>query len=73
MSIFSPTSDIGEREFSRSMALVLSLAVLFGFYALLSFGIILGNRSNAAAPFAPWMADLAGLAAGWLLMRSCPG
>ena len=58
---------------SRSMALVLSLAVLFGFYALLSFGIILGNRSNAAAPFAPWMADLAGLAAGWLLMRSCPG
>jgi len=58
---------------SRSMALTLSLAVLFVFYALLSFGIILGNRSIAAAPFTPWLGDLAGLAAGWLLMRSYRG
>lgn len=54
---------------SRPWGFALSLAVLFGFYGLLALGISLGRRSEALAPWAPWLADAAALSVGVLFTR----
>jgi lipopolysaccharide export LptBFGC system permease protein LptF len=53
----------------RSSAFAWSLVVLFGFYALLSLGIIIGSRSVSLAPYAPWLGDATTVAAAALLAR----
>ena len=54
---------------SRARGFGLSLAVLFGFYALVAVGIGLGRRHETAAYLAPWIPDIAGLALGFWLTR----
>lgn len=75
LAFFCLAAPLGLRidKRSRSVALGLSLLVLFGFYALLALGMILGNRSSALAPAAPWLADAAGAAVGAWLMRTLVG
>ena len=56
-------------RYGRGMGFALSLAVLFGFYALVALGVSLGRRHGGLAGSAPWLADAAGLALGATLTR----
>lgn len=59
---------------SRPVGFAWSLAVIFAYYGLLAFGVGLGRRDEALSPWAPWLADAAGLAAGarlwWTRLRN---
>lgn len=59
---------------SRPIGFAWSLLVIFGYYGLLAFGVGLGRRDEAWSPWAPWLADAAGLAAGarlwWTRLRN---
>lgn len=54
---------------TRGADFAASLVVLFVFYGLLVVGVSLGRRHEALASTAPWLCDLAGLAAGAFLTR----
>lgn len=54
---------------SRAKGFALSLGVLFAYYGLLAFGISLGRRSPAVSSLAPWLPNLACLAAGAFATR----
>ncbi|MFA5161062.1 MAG: LptF/LptG family permease [Elusimicrobiales bacterium] len=50
---------------NRAWAMVLSIAILFGFYAATACGVNLGRRSDGpAAWWWPWLPDALGMAAG---------
>lgn len=56
---------------SRSLGFVISLLVLFGFYALIALGIGVGRRYEPLSDIAPWAPDAAGMIAGlWLTARA---
>ncbi len=62
---------LGLKSRSRGGNFVASLGVLFAFYGLLVVGVSFGRRHDALAPLAPWLADVAGFAAGaWLTRRA---
>jgi len=56
-------------RYSRGMGFALSLAILFGFYALIALGVSLGRQHASLAGSAPWLADSAGLVLGAVLTR----
>jgi lipopolysaccharide export system permease protein len=54
---------------SKGLGFALSIGVLFAFYGLLAVGIGLGRRHQALARVAPWLSNVAGLAAGAAMTR----
>lgn len=54
---------------SRSRGFAIALGMLFAFYGLTALGIALGRRSFMLSSTAPWIADVALLAAGAYLTR----
>lgn len=60
---------LGLRRRARGADFVASLLVMFVFYGLLVVGVSLGRRHGSLASFAPWLADIVGLAAGAWLTR----
>lgn len=54
---------------SRQTGLVMSLAILFGYYAFMTLGINLGKRYPAWTLWTPWLPNILGLAAGIYLWR----
>lgn len=58
---------LGLKRRARGADFAASLGLMFAYYGLLVIGISLGRRHELAAPVAPWLADVLGLAAGaWL-------
>lgn len=58
-----PLGLVLERR-SKARGFALSLAVMFGFYGLLAFGIGLGRRGAGASSWGPWLPDAACLLCG---------
>jgi lipopolysaccharide export system permease protein len=62
---------LGLKRRARGADFAASLLVMFAFYGLFVVGVSLGRRHEALTAVAPWLADVAGLAAGlWLTRRA---
>lgn len=62
---------MGMKKRARGADFAASLAVMFVFYGLLVVGVSLGRRHEAFSSLAPWLGNVAGLAAGvWLTRKA---
>ncbi len=62
---------LGLKRRSRGAEFAASLLVMFAFYGLFVVGVSLGRRHEELTGVAPWIADVAGLAAGaWFTRRA---